>query len=94
MRDIELKNRIKMIFIQLTEQDKTDKEIIEGVAGLCGISFRTASEHFRAWKAQKSLQDLGFKVECPHEWSNWFSTPTGLVRECRLCFKTEEKNAK
>jgi hypothetical protein len=30
--------------------------------------------------------------ECNHVWSNYFSTPGGLARECSLCGKTELKN--
>ncbi len=36
--------------------------------------------------------------ECQHIWSNAFSTPGGLMRECNICHKTEflkvQKDAK
>lgn len=76
-----------MIITALQEKEKTDKEIIYSISGICGISHRTASEQFKAFKAQKTLADLGIdiKTSCEHEWSNYFSTPGGLAAECRLC---------
>ena len=88
--DIELQSRIKSLSSQLTEKGKTKEEIIEMIAGVCGISLRTASEHYRAWKAQQTLKEMGFNEECAHEWSNAFGTAKGLARECLRCHKVED----
>jgi len=32
--------------------------------------------------------------DCAHDWSNAFSTPGGLMRECNICHKTESVNIK
>ena len=41
---------------------------------------------------EKLLRDK-FKLEtlgiCEHEWSNAFTTPGGLCKECRLCGRTK-----
>lgn len=87
-KDVYLRNRIESLTKQL--YDKPDNEVIDAIAGICGISLRTASEHFRAVKAQKKLLDSGFKEECAHDWSTAFMTPGGLVSECRLCGKKKE----
>lgn len=86
-RDMMLKARVGQIIKSL--EGKEDKEIIYSIAGLCGISHRTASEHFRAHKAQKALKDYDPTINCPHDWSNWFSAPGGLARECKICGKNE-----
>ena len=86
-RDMQLKYRIEQIIKQF--KDKPDKELIYILAGHCGISHRTASEHFNAFKAQQTLKESGFVEKCGHEWSSFFCTPGGLVKECKLCRKTE-----
>ena len=85
-------NALKVRIMNLVRQikGKSDKEIIYSIAGMCGISYRTASEHFHAWKAQQTLLELGFEEKCLHDWSSSFGTAGGLVKECRLCHKTEE----
>jgi len=91
-RDIDLALRIKSLSEQLTGAGKSSNEIIEMIAGVCAISLRTASEHYRAWKAQKTLNEIGFVETCSHQWSVPFTTPGGLVKECRVCHTTEEVN--
>lgn len=86
-RDMQLKARIQFLINQFP--DKPDKEIIYLIAGNCGVTHRTASEHYHTFKAQKNLKDMGFLEECKHDWSSYFSTPGGLARECKLCGKTE-----
>lgn len=86
-RDMILKARIEQIIKNF--KNKTDKEIIYLIAGQCGITHRTASEHFHSYKAQKTLKESGFKEKCSHDWSNWFSTPGGLAKECGMCGKTK-----
>jgi hypothetical protein len=86
-RDIALHDRIINLINQLKG---TDKEIIEQISGICGICFKTASEHYRGYKAQKNFKESEFKEICGHNWSNAFSTPGGLMRECLLCHETQE----
>ena len=86
-RDIMLKARIEHLIKQFT--DKPDKEAIYLIAGACEISKRTASEHFYSFKAKQTLLESGFKEKCSHQWSNAFSTPGGLCKECQLCGKTQ-----
>ena len=90
-KDIQLNTRIRIIIDKLQKEKKTDKEIIYLVAGLCNISHRTASEHFHALKAQQSLKDfkIDLSKDCIHEWSNAYSTPGGLAKECRVCGKVK-----
>jgi len=99
-RDEELHRKIKLLTQTLIEKNKKDNEIIDIISGTCNISHRTASEQFRAARAQKTFEELGIDLKkCKnHEWSNWFSSPGGLARECRVChhtefFKQEEKTA-
>ena len=87
-KDAALKMRVKNLMKQFL--DKPNKEAIYAIAGLCGISQRTASEHFHAFKAQETLKEFGFEEKCEHDWSQAFGTAGGLVKECRLCGKTEE----
>jgi hypothetical protein len=89
-KDNAIKVRVMSLAKQLKLEKKSDKEIIYAIAGICGISHRTASEHFHAWKAQETLSELGFNEECQHDWSNAFATSDGLTKECRLCHKTED----
>lgn len=86
-KDAALKSRIENLIKQF--KDKTIKETIYLIAGICGISYRTASEHVYAFNAQKTLYESGFKEKCEHDWSNASSTPGGLCKECRLCGKTK-----
>ncbi len=87
-KDAALKARIKNLMKQFV--GKPDKEAIYAIAGVCGISQRTTSEHFHAFKAQQALKEFGFKEKCEHDWSQAFGTAGGLVKECRLCGRTEE----
>jgi len=86
-KDMELRTRI----INLAEQIKglDEKELINTIAGICGVSLRTTKEHYRAYKAQKTLNNMGFKEKCNHQWGTAFSTASGLTRECKICHKTE-----
>lgn len=85
-KDIALKNRIDNLIPQLIG---SDSEIIAQIAGVVGISLKTASEHYRAFKAQQHILDNGFKEVCTHKWGNAFSTAGGLIRECLLCHETK-----
>lgn len=89
-RDDNLKKRIIYLIKQL--QGKEDKEIIYMIAGVCGVSTRTATEHFKSYKAQQTLKELGFEESCVHEWSNAYSTAGGLVKECINCGVTKNIN--
>jgi len=82
-KDTMLKNRIKNLMNQF--KDKDDKEVIYGIAGICNIAHRTASEHFHSIKSQQTLLQSGFKENCEHDWSNAFTTAGGLCKECLLC---------
>ena len=89
-RDMQIKARIQQIIKEL--KDTPEKDLIYTIAGQCGISRRTASEHYHAIKAQKLLEESGFKNICTHKWNNYFCTPAGLCRECLMCGKTEFNN--
>ncbi len=91
-KDMMLKARVENLTKQF--KDKTDKETIYLIAGICEISHRTASEHFHAAKARQTLLDSGFEEKCEHNWSNYFATPGGLCKECRLCHKTKFAKSK
>ena len=86
-KDKQLKIRIENIIKQNTHIQ--DKELIHLIAGVCGVSFRTASEHFHNFKSQQNLSEFRFKDDCIHQWSNAFSTPGGLMKECVLCHETK-----
>jgi len=88
-KDLMNRERIKNLMVQLKG---TDKEIINQIAGIVGISFRTAREHYNIAKSQQKLTNLGFNEKCPHSWSNAFMTAGGLVKECNLCHETRRVN--
>ena len=87
--DIRLRERIKYLIEKLKSSEMSEKEKIEAIAGYVGISQRTAKEHFKAIQGQQKLFDL-IGEECAHQWSNYFTSAQGLVRECRLCGLTEK----
>ncbi len=85
----DMQKKVRIMNLIENFKDKTDKEMIYMIAGMCGVSHRTASEHFHAYKAQKTLRESGFVEKCEHDWSNYFCTPGGLAKECRICGRTE-----
>ena len=82
-RDMILKARIESLMKDL--KDVPEKEMVYAIAGQCGISHRCAAEHYKAIKYQRKF---GVKETCTHQWSTWFTVPSGLAKECLMCHKT------
>ena len=54
-KDIADKERMIEMFKEYKSMKMEDGEIVAGVAGILGLSYRTIYEHFKSWKAQKKL---------------------------------------
>lgn len=86
--DQNLKKRIEDVIKHFEGRSK--EEVMNLIVAQCGVTLRTAKDHYENFMArQKGLVALE-EVGCVHDWSIPFGTAGGLVKECRICGKTQK----
>ncbi len=62
-------------------KDKPEIDVIHEIMSFCNVTQRTAKDYYLRYKNQRVFS----REACPHTWSSWFSTTSGLRRECLDC---------